>query len=957
MRLHILFTSYLCLLAWVGTAQSQTSDDHGEEEYVGMLAHVSNATVQGGVGYKIIPGDLEFEGDQVEVVFRPMHADEDHSTPTTRRLSEGLLTEFDAGLAYHAALDHSIDCPVRVAGEALTAAVDAYSCYTVSVNDTLNETSYTLTISGADGEEVELMVWNFFVATDGHDHAERYLEEDDHHEELLNAFELTSVSTGEPLDLEATYIDGELGIISEDHDHEEEEYVGMLAHVSNATVQGGVGYTIIPGDLEFEGDLVEVVFRPMHADEDHRRLSEDLVAEFANAVAYHAALNHTADCPVPVAGEALTAAVDAYSCYTVPVNPLLQQTSYALTISGADGEEVELLTLNFFIAHENHDSAETTLSLDGHDHDRYLEEDDHHEELFNAFELTSASTGIPLPLEATYVDGSLELSAEDVHDGHDHGEEDSVGMLVYASNAIVQGGIGYNIIPGGILFANDMVEVLFHPLHADEEEGHEGHNHLRFLSEEEEMAEEFAEGVAYHATLDHTADCPVPVAGEALTAAVDAYSCYTVPVNPLLQQTSYALTISGDDEEEIKLFMWNFFFASENENHDSDETASGHDGHDHSRRFLQTGPTAAELANAFVPTSASTGAALPVAATSVNGNLLPAVAEEGSTPAPKWMPYIASLIVNLVTFIGVLFMFPTFRRCMMKNQRTKAIPEPTFNGHGVETSSDLELQKVDSNGDSIVTPVVIGGSVAEDDVFTPAFLAYTSAFSVGAILATTFLLILPEATEMIWNDIGRDQELIEVYWRWGTVLLAGFIFPFVMTILIGLVTANSSHSTRVVAGVLIGDFIHNFTDGTFIAAAFLSCDSAFGWAVAASTIIHELAQEIADYILLTTVGGFTPFKALMLNFLSGTSIIMGCAVVAESDASTDALGYILCFGAGVYISTGATECMPRVFKYATSFKLRIISFLLFAVGATAIGLILLDHKHCEVGGSHDGHNH
>ena len=34
----------------------------------------------------------------------------------------------------------------------------------------------------------------------------------------------------------------------------------MLSHVSNAVVQGGVGYTIIPGHLEFEGDQVEVLF-------------------------------------------------------------------------------------------------------------------------------------------------------------------------------------------------------------------------------------------------------------------------------------------------------------------------------------------------------------------------------------------------------------------------------------------------------------------------------------------------------------------------------------------------------------------------------------------------------------------------------------------------------------------------------------------------------------------------
>ena len=119
----------------------------------------------------------------------------------------------------------------------------------------------------------------------------------------------------------------------------------MLSHVSNAVVQGGVGYTIIPGHLEFEGDQVALVFRPMHADEDHRRLSEDLVEveqEFAGAVAYHAGLNHTKDCPKPGAGDALTAAVDEYSCFTVPVNSLLQQTSYALNITGDEGEEVEV---------------------------------------------------------------------------------------------------------------------------------------------------------------------------------------------------------------------------------------------------------------------------------------------------------------------------------------------------------------------------------------------------------------------------------------------------------------------------------------------------------------------------------------------------------------------------------------------------------------------------------------
>merc|ERR1719506_1883801 len=120
---------------------------------------------------------------------------------------------------------------------------------------------------------------------------------------------------------------------------------------------------------------------------------------------------------------------------------------------------------------------------------------------------------------------------------------------------------------------------------------------------------------------------------------------------------------------------------------------------------------------------------------------------------------------------------------------------------------------------------------------------------------------------------------------------------------------------RIVSGIIIGDFFHNFTDGTFIAAAFLACSKDFGWAVTVSTIIHEIAQEIADFI-----------------------------VIAESNIDQDSLGYFLAFGGGVYIAIGATECMPRIFQYSKGLMMFFWSFLLLAIGAVAIGLILLDHE-------------
>ena len=56
---------------------------------------------------------------------------------------------------------------------------------------------------------------------------------------------------------------------------------------------------------------------------------------------------------------------------------------------------------------------------------------------------------------------------------------------------------------------------------------------------------------------------------------------------------------------------------------------------------------------------------------------------------------------------------------------------------------------------------------------------------------------------------------------------------------------------RLLGAVLIGDFFHNLCDGFFIGAAFQVCGNAFGWSIATGTILHELPQEIADFVVLT----------------------------------------------------------------------------------------------------------
>eukprot|EP00965_Chrysotila_dentata_P070148 2316765-Pleurochrysis_carterae.AAC.1 len=127
-------------------------------------------------------------------------------------------------------------------------------------------------------------------------------------------------------------------------------------------------------------------------------------------------------------------------------------------------------------------------------------------------------------------------------------------------------------------------------------------------------------------------------------------------------------------------------------------------------------------------------------------------------------------------------------------------------------------------------------------------------------------------------------------------------------------TNSNGGRVRVLIGILVGDFLHNLCDGIFIGAAFAFCGSSTGWSVAISTVVHETAQEISDFMLLTSpsAGNLTPVRALALNFLSGFSTLFGVLIITYNDVSDVAVGLILVFGAGVYIYVAACECMPRV---------------------------------------------
>lgn len=242
------------------------------------------------------------------------------------------------------------------------------------------------------------------------------------------------------------------------------------------------------------------------------------------------------------------------------------------------------------------------------------------------------------------------------------------------------------------------------------------------------------------------------------------------------------------------------------------------------------------------------------------------------------------------------------------------------------------------------------------------FEAVMLSFSGGAILSFTFYLILPEAPHYIEGGHPGAEEL-EVTWRYGSVVLAGYLAGWFADTLGSIFTKEeekkpdgtkdidgSVHSAnvkrRVIVGCLVGDGLHNLIDGFLIAFAFQWCSSSRGWQIAAATIGHELAQEIADYSILILKAGLKPITALSFNFLSGTTVLLGAIIATAGKPSNEVMGLITAFGGGAYIFI-AQESMSRVFNMELAGPKALIPFFAFIVGVVAIATVLVDHQHCS----------
>ena len=171
------------------------------------------------------------------------------------------------------------------------------------------------------------------------------------------------------------------------------------------------------------------------------------------------------------------------------------------------------------------------------------------------------------------------------------------------------------------------------------------------------------------------------------------------------------------------------------------------------------------------------------------------------------------------------------------------------------------------------------------------------------------------------------------------------------------VSSSTVVDTRLACVILIGDAFHNFGDGIFIGSAFMLCDSKVGWTVALATLYHEITQELADYMILTNICGLSALPALVLNFISGLTVLLGAVIVLASDFSDGVLGSILTIAGGVYVHV-SMESMGLMNEACSAknggvMKDRFFGLFMFVIGVVPLLIVTFYHEHCAEAHDHD----
>lgn len=234
-------------------------------------------------------------------------------------------------------------------------------------------------------------------------------------------------------------------------------------------------------------------------------------------------------------------------------------------------------------------------------------------------------------------------------------------------------------------------------------------------------------------------------------------------------------------------------------------------------------------------------------------------------------------------------------------------------------------------------------------------LQFFMALAVGTLAGDALLHLMPHAMRPISDDMSQP-ELIEMMMHRGLAALLGIVFFFFVERILKMITNWKSRGTEspepdnetaklqnhhghshglsdakpktlssIVWMVILGDGLHNFTDGMAIGTAF-SNNIAGGFSTTVAVFCHELPHEMGDFAVLLKAG-MPARQAIYYNILSSVLSFFGMCIGISIGETPEATSWIFAIAAGLFIyialvdmvKTDNRKSKQRLMIYFSSF--------------------------------------
>ncbi|MBI5467185.1 MAG: ZIP family metal transporter [Candidatus Kerfeldbacteria bacterium] len=206
------------------------------------------------------------------------------------------------------------------------------------------------------------------------------------------------------------------------------------------------------------------------------------------------------------------------------------------------------------------------------------------------------------------------------------------------------------------------------------------------------------------------------------------------------------------------------------------------------------------------------------------------------------------------------------------------------------------------------------------------FASLFVSFAAGALLGAVFFDLLAEG---VTEFPGESNALF-------TWVAGGFLLFFIIEKVLRWHhhehsdAAGDDHRHVLGPMIIFGDAVHNFIDGTIIAAAFL-VDAGLGVATAVAVFFHELPQEIGDFSVMISAG-MARGRVVLWNVLG--ALVSPLATVLTLLAAERINGLelpLLGIAAGSFLYIASADLIPAINQQRGS-RTTVLQLLLLVIG-------------------------